>query len=59
MILDPNHFADFVRLVERTREAQRTYFRERSHVAMMDAKALERELDRRIDELKDHQRKLF
>jgi hypothetical protein len=50
---------DFVRLVERMRDAQDEYFRDPGLDALVAAKKLEREVDDRIRMAKSGQKELF
>ena len=54
-----DRFAALVDLVKRTREAQRAYFQSRDSAALTEARRLERELDKAIDELTTDQPSLF
>jgi hypothetical protein len=51
--------ADFVDMVARMRDAQRRYFKTRSHDDLAESKRLEREVDRAIEAAADDQGKLF
>ena len=50
---------DFFALVARMREAQRRYFKHRSSTDLEYSKALERQVDRALDEHADVQLRLF
>ena len=50
---------ELARLVRQMRDAQRTYFRERSPQSLSFAKELERRIDRAVSDVLDKQAKLF
>lgn len=53
------NLADLSRLVADMRSAQKEYFRTRSSTALERSKQLERQVDKALQELADHQPRLF
>lgn len=53
------NITELAELVRQMRDAQRTYFRERSPQALSVSKELERCVDRAVDDVLDKQPKLF
>lgn len=53
------NITELATLVRQMRDAQRTYFRERSPQALNTSKELERRVDRAVADVLDKQQKLF